>query len=62
MQSLSRLKEKGRGERVSGDKDNPRTAVTVKCKQNLMIAVKPKSINAWLWNGSSNLGRLLVEL
>lgn len=39
------LKTKG-----SGDKGHPRTTVTVKCKDNLRIAVKPKSINAWLWN------------
>lgn len=47
---------------MRGDKDNPRTAMTVEGKQNLRIAVKPKSINAWLWNGSSNLGSLLVKL
>lgn len=46
----------------SGDKDNPRTTVTVECKDNLRIAVKPKNINAWFWNGSSNLGSLLTEL
>lgn len=38
MQSLSRVyKKKG-----SGNKHNPRTAVTVKCKENLRIAVKPE--------------------
>ena len=50
----------GRG--WSGDKANPRIADTVKCKDNLRIAVKPKSFNAWLWNGSWNWESLLVEL
>lgn len=50
MQSLSRLEK---GEVVT--RINPRTTVTVKCKDHLRIAVKPTWVNAWFGNGSPNL-------
>lgn len=54
--------ERGRKRERCGDKNNPRIAVTVKCKDDLGIAVKPVSINAWLSDRTSNLGSLFPEL